>query len=163
MRNGQIKSSGRKIAHLNFDRIKRTDDGLYTCRANNSAGTKTHKEILVARYPAKILNVTSSAASSWIGQAVTLKCVSDGVPTPTLTWCKPDGTELNTVTAKESTIKVTLDDKLDFGEYKCVAYNGLDPLNDASMLLRQISMCIKTLFIDERGDDLDKRDAFFFI
>ncbi|XP_078379852.1 uncharacterized protein LOC144662794 isoform X4 [Oculina patagonica] len=138
MRNGQIKSSGKKIAQLNFDRIKRTDDGLYTCRANNSAGTKTHKEILVVRYPAKILNVTSSAASSWIGQAVTLRCVSDGVPTPTLTWYKPDGTELNTFTAKESTVKVTLEDKLDFGEYKCVAYNGLDPLNNVSMLLRQI-------------------------
>ncbi len=90
--------------------------------------------------PTKILSVTSSAASSWIGQTVTLKCVSDGVPTPTLTWYKPDGNELNTVTAKESTVKVTFDDEHDFGEYKCVAYNGLDPLNDASMLLEQISM-----------------------
>ncbi|KAL9964748.1 hypothetical protein ACROYT_G028429 [Oculina patagonica] len=138
MRNGQIKSSGKKIAYLDFDRIKRTDDGLYTCRANNSAGTKTHKGILVVRYPAKILNVTSSATSSWIGQTVSLKCVSDGVPTPTLTWYKPDGNEINTVTAKESTVKVTINDEQDFGEYKCVAYNGLHPLNDGSMLLRQI-------------------------
>ena len=49
IRNGQIKSSGRKIAYLNFDQIKRTDDGLYTCTANNSAGTKSHKEIVVVR------------------------------------------------------------------------------------------------------------------
>ena len=49
MRNGQIKSSGMKKAFLNFDKIKRTDDGLYTCSANNSAGTKTHEEILVVR------------------------------------------------------------------------------------------------------------------
>ena len=49
VRNGQIKSSGMKIAYLNFDKIKRTDDGLYTCSANNSAGTKTHEEILVVR------------------------------------------------------------------------------------------------------------------
>ncbi|XP_078381428.1 uncharacterized protein LOC144664191 [Oculina patagonica] len=138
MRNGQIKSSGKKIAYLNFDRIKRTDDGLYTCRANNLAGTKTHKEILVVRYPAKILSVTSSAANSWIGQTVTLKCVSDGVPTPTLTWYKPDGNEINTVTAKESILQVTLDDEQDFGQYKCVAYNGLDPFNNVSILLRQI-------------------------
>ncbi|XP_078379837.1 uncharacterized protein LOC144662788 isoform X3 [Oculina patagonica] len=138
MRNGQIKSSGKKIAYLDFDRVRRTDDGLYTCRANNAAGTKTNKGILVVRYPAKILNVTSSAASSWIGQTVSLKCVSDGVPTPTLTWYKPDGNELNTVTAKESTVKVTLDDEQDFGEYKCVSYNGLDPLNDGSVLLEQI-------------------------
>ncbi len=86
--------------------------------------------------PAKILRVSSSAAKSWIGQTVTLKCVSDGVPTPTLTWYKPDGKKINTVTAKESTVKVTINDEQDFGEYKCVAYNGLDPLNDASMLLK---------------------------
>jgi hypothetical protein len=91
--------------------------------------------------PAKILSVTSSAVKSWIGQTVTLKCVSDGVPTPTLTWYKPDGNELNTVTAKESTMEVSLNDEQDFGEYKCVAYNGLDPLNDASIAVLQISMC----------------------
>ncbi|XP_078381426.1 muscle, skeletal receptor tyrosine-protein kinase-like [Oculina patagonica] len=138
IRNGQIKSFGRKTANLNFDKITRTDDGMYTCTANNSAGTKTHIETLVVRYPAKILNITLSAASSWIGQTVTLKCVSDGVPTPTLTWYKPDRNELNTVTAKESTIDVTINSKQDFGEYKCAANNGLDPLSDASLFLRQI-------------------------
>ncbi|XP_078379871.1 uncharacterized protein LOC144662805 isoform X2 [Oculina patagonica] len=138
MRNGQIKSSGKKITYLNFDRITRTDDGLYTCRANNSAGTNTRTESLVVRYPAEILSVTSSAAKSWIGQKVTLKCVSDGVPTPTLKWYRPDENELNTVTAKEGTVGVTINDEQDFGQYKCVAYNGLDPLNNASMLLEQI-------------------------
>ncbi|KAL9964765.1 hypothetical protein ACROYT_G028449 [Oculina patagonica] len=140
MRNGQIKSFGRKTAYLNFDRITRTDDGMYTCRANNPAGTKTHIETLLVRYPAKILRITTSAASSWIGQTVLLKCVSDGVPTPTLTWYKPDGNELNTVTAKESTVKVTINDEQDFGKYKCVAFNGLDPSNSASMLLRHKSI-----------------------
>ena len=71
---------------------------------------------------------------------MTLKCVSDGVPTPTLTWFKPKGNELNTVTAKESTVQVTINDDHDFGEYKCTAYNGLDPLNDASVTLELISM-----------------------
>ena len=72
---------------------------------------------------------------------MTVKCVSDGVPTPTLTWYKPDGNELNKVTAKESMEKVTITYDQDFGGYKCVAYNGLDPLNSASVTLLQISMC----------------------
>ena len=72
---------------------------------------------------------------------MSLKCVSDGVPTPTITWYKADGNELNTVIAKESTVEVSLNDEKYFGEYKCVAYNGLDPLNDASMTLKQIRMC----------------------
>ena len=71
---------------------------------------------------------------------MTIKCVSDGVPTPTLTWYKPNKNELNTVTAKESTVEVMINDEHDFGEYKCVAYNGLDPSNKASILLEQIRM-----------------------
>lgn len=31
-----------------------------------------------------------------VGQTVTLKCQSDGVPTPTLTWYQPDGNEIFT-------------------------------------------------------------------
>ena len=91
--------------------------------------------------PARIVSVTSSAAKSWIGQTVTLKCVSDGVPTPTLTWYKPDGNELNTVTARESTVEMKINDDQDSGNYSCVAYNGLDPLTEALIPLEQISMC----------------------
>ena len=40
---------------MDFDQIKRTDDGLYTCTANNSAGTKTHKEILVVRCESEVV------------------------------------------------------------------------------------------------------------
>ena len=56
IRNGQMKSSGRKIAYLNFDQIKRTDDGLYTCTANNSAGTISHKVIVVVRCESQIIH-----------------------------------------------------------------------------------------------------------
>ena len=114
--------------------------------------------------PAKILSVTSSAAKSWIGQTVTLTCVSDGVPTPTLIWYEPDGNELNTVTAKENTVKVTINDDQCFGEFKCVAYNGLDPLNNASMSLQQISMCkgfnkiYRMIVMWLLIDDLDKKE-----
>ena len=38
-RSGTVKSSGKKAAFLTFSRIHRTDDGQYTCRANNSAGS----------------------------------------------------------------------------------------------------------------------------
>ena len=72
---------------------------------------------------------------------MTLKCVSDGVPTPTLTWYKPGGIEINSVTTKESTVEVLLSDEQYFGEYKCTAYNGLDPSNKAPLTLAQIRMC----------------------
>ena len=59
IRNGQTKSSGRSTAYLNFDQIKRTDDGLYTCTANNSAGTRTHKEILLVRCKSELQETNS--------------------------------------------------------------------------------------------------------
>ena len=70
---------------------------------------------------------TSSVGESWIGQKVTLKCVPDGVPTPTLTWYKPDGSPINSVTAKQSRVNVKMNVDQDFGArgYKCVADNGL--------------------------------------
>ena len=69
-----------------------------------------------------------------------VKCAADGVPTPTLAWYKPNGNELKRVIAKESTVEVTINDEHKFGEYNCVAYNGLDPPNKASIFLEQIGM-----------------------
>ena len=59
IRNGQIQSSGRETASLNFEQIKRTDDGLYTCSANNSAGKKVHKEMLVVLCESGFFNIKS--------------------------------------------------------------------------------------------------------
>ena len=61
---------------------------------------------------------------SWIGQTVTLTCKSDGVPNPTLSWYKPDGTKLNPNKAKENKAVVTLNSDGDFGLYNCTADNG---------------------------------------
>ena len=65
VRNGQIYSSGRKTAHLTFDAINRTDDGLYTCTANNAVGTKTHKETLVVRCESESLFLFTSLSQSF--------------------------------------------------------------------------------------------------
>ena len=42
--NGQVLSSGPKVAKLIFGTISKTDAGIYTCGANNSAGT-TEKQL----------------------------------------------------------------------------------------------------------------------
>ena len=51
--------------------------------------------------------------------------MSDGVPTPTLTWYKPNGNQIKSVTAKQNTVSVKMNVDQDFGGYKCVADNGL--------------------------------------
>ena len=89
--------------------------------------------------PPTIQNVTTSSKKSWIGQTVTLKCLSDGVPTPTLSWYKPEGSEINRVTARENKVQVPLRGGRDFGPYKCTAANGLPPSDEKLIKINQIS------------------------
>ena len=68
-----------------------------------------------------------------------LKCESDGSPTPTLTWYKPDGSQINSVTSTQNTVNVKMEVEQDFGDYKCDAYNGLTPANFKIVNVQQIS------------------------
>ena len=70
---------------------------------------------------------------------MTLKCVSDGLPTPTLTWYKPDGSQINSNATKESTVDVEMSFDQDFGVYKCIAGNGLVPADNKTVEIKQIS------------------------
>ena len=89
--------------------------------------------------PPTIENITSSKSESWIGQTVTLKCVSDGIPTPTITWIKPNGSVLNSVISKENTVRVGTTDDQDFGTYTCKADNGFGHYAKRTIQLQQIS------------------------
>ena len=75
---------------------------------------------------------------SWVGQTVTLKCVADGVPTPTLTWKNPDGSELKKVTALKNTAAVVLGNQ-DFGQYRCEANNAVGAAETQTVQVQQIS------------------------
>lgn len=46
-RDGKLKSSGKKTSFLTFSSVTRADDGLYACRANNSAGNNEKRTTLV--------------------------------------------------------------------------------------------------------------------
>ena len=72
---------------------------------------------------------------------MTLKCVSDGVPTPTLTWYKLDGSQINSITATQNTVNVKMEVDQDFVGYKCDADNGLTPADFNIVKIQQISMC----------------------
>ena len=106
--------------------------------------------------PATIHNITSSMTNSWIGQTVTLLCKADGVPVPTLSWYKPDGTKFNEVKTYESTVVLTMNTEHDFGLYNCTADNGF-PLASKMIQVKQISkknvnqIKTKTVIVIVRG------------
>ena len=89
--------------------------------------------------PPTITKVTVSSDKSWIGQTVMLTCKSDGIPLPTLTWYKPDGSQINSNATKESTVDVEMSFDQDFGIYNCVAANGLTPADSKIVKIEQIS------------------------
>ena len=70
---------------------------------------------------------------------MTLKCVSDGVPTPTITWYKPDGSQIDRTKDTRSVVNVKMSVDRDFGDYKCDADNGLTPADFKIVKIKQIS------------------------
>ena len=91
---------------------------------------------------------------------MTLKCLSDGFPTPTLSWCKPNGSEINRVTARENKVQVPLRGDQDFGHYRCIAANGLIPSDEKLIKINQISMLMRSVYFDKKK--LYIRSAFSF-
>ena len=77
---------------------------------------------------------------------MTLKCLSDGVPTPTLSWYKPEGSEINRVRARENKVQVPLRGDQDFGHYKCTAANGLIPSDKKLIKINQISKSMRSVY-----------------
>ncbi|XP_022810254.1 tyrosine-protein kinase receptor Tie-1-like [Stylophora pistillata] len=138
IRHGTVISSGKGAALLKFNSLRRTDEGWYLCIANNTADTITNHTVLLVYYPLTIEHVITSSSYSNIGQTVTLKCLSDGVPTPILTWYKPNGMEIHRIRARENIAQVTLRENQDFGDYKCIAPNGLSPSDDRILKVAQI-------------------------
>ncbi|XP_022810530.1 limbic system-associated membrane protein-like isoform X2 [Stylophora pistillata] len=114
IRDGTAINAGKGAALLKFNRLRRTDDGWYLCVANNTADTIINHSVLLVYYPPIIENVTISSSKSSIGHTVTLKCSSDGVPTPILTWYKPNGMKIHRIRARENKAQVTLRKDQDF-------------------------------------------------
>lgn len=70
-------------------------------------------------------DVKTSTSKSWIGQRVSLQCVADGVPLPTISLKKPDGSTVNSLTTTKLTADLLLQDITYFGNYTCEAKNDI--------------------------------------
>lgn len=88
---------------------------------------------------ATITRVALLPSLSWVTQTISLTCEADGLPTPILTWKKPDGTKLNTVTAFENKKDVTMGSDEDFGNYTCSSTNGVGAADTSTVQVHQIS------------------------
>ena len=88
--------------------------------------------------------------------------MSDGVPTPTINWYKPDGSEINRVNATENTVPVRMADIQDFGDYKCNATNGRPPSDERIITIKQISKLNSSFLATSSYDKVAALHATFF-
>ncbi|XP_043555476.1 hemicentin-1 [Chiloscyllium plagiosum] len=119
----QVQSRGRV---LSITSAQISDTGKYTCVALNAAGEQQQHIDLRVHVPPNIMGEEQNA-SVIINQGIVLKCQSNAIPPPTLSWLK-DGKPLLkkqglTVSDDGSTLKIEAAQVLDAGRYTCEATN----------------------------------------
>ncbi|KAF3821003.1 hypothetical protein GH733_011156 [Mirounga leonina] len=114
---------------LHFPRIQEGDSGLYSCRAENQAGTAQKDFDLLVLIPPSVLG--AGAAQEVLGLAgteVKLECRASGVPVPQVEWIK-DGQPILPgdphIQLQEDgqVLRITSSHLGDEGQYKCLAFS----------------------------------------
>ncbi|KAK6167247.1 hypothetical protein SNE40_021325 [Patella caerulea] len=125
-----------KKGFLLIKNIEREDQGDFECLARNSAGHDTAIARLsyieaprIQQYKKRLLVAK--------GDKATLFCDADGIPPPNVTWYRGDRmvqTAYDSVVTRDGKLVMNNVQRLDSGEYKCVASNeaGMD---NATVLL----------------------------
>ncbi|XP_072166032.1 nephrin-like [Diadema setosum] len=133
---GHAEGSSRNT--LRFDRVSRSDAGLYRCTVDNGVGpsSSVHTKILVHHAP-NVTNEGRSRVHGNEGDATTLNCVAEAYPKPTITWYSPDnrtkgGSEVMTSILRQTDYSIlvssllhisNIDPAENYGDYRCEARN----------------------------------------
>ncbi|CAB3251608.1 unnamed protein product [Arctia plantaginis] len=106
------------------------DEGTYKCNASNIVGSQSYTMDLVVEYPPTIKDDGVKMIKALNGDAVTLPCSVDGVPTPTVKWVRNGmtlRTSKNIVTTSDHSLKFKAIKVSDSGYYTCKAENRFGP------------------------------------
>ncbi|XP_022196885.1 leucine-rich repeats and immunoglobulin-like domains protein 3 [Nilaparvata lugens] len=109
--------------------VKPSDSGIYTCTANNRAGTATANASLTVLEAPSFVKTMDENRIITIGEAVVLECNASGSPKPKLTWRK-DGkrlfkTDRHFFTSQDQLLVITSTVHSDEGVYECEISNSL--------------------------------------
>ncbi|XP_070624675.1 hemicentin-1 isoform X2 [Bos indicus] len=106
-----------------------SDTGLYRCVATNTAGDHRKEFEVTVHVPPTIKSSGLSERAVLKYKPITLQCVANGIPNPSITWLK-DGQPVNTA---QGNLKIQSSGRLlqiakalmeDAGRYTCVATNA---------------------------------------
>ncbi|XP_060132638.1 hemicentin-1 isoform X1 [Zootoca vivipara] len=122
----KILLNGRKLL---ISRTEVSDTGHYQCVATNKAGENKKEFDVTVHVPPTIKSTGLPERSVVIHKPVTLQCIANGIPIPSITWLK-DSRPVNTARANirlESSGRILQIAKAlmeDAGRYTCVATNA---------------------------------------
>ncbi|XP_055497864.1 neuronal growth regulator 1 [Leucoraja erinacea] len=80
-----IVSSTKREYSLQIQKVEVTDDGQFTCSVQTQYNPKTLQMHLIVQVPPKIFDISASSVVNEFSN-VTLFCMANGKPEPTITW-----------------------------------------------------------------------------
>ncbi|XP_077013357.1 hemicentin-1 isoform X4 [Tamandua tetradactyla] len=122
----KILLNGRKLV---IDHAQVSDTGLYRCIATNTAGDHKKEFEVTVHVPPSIKSSGLSERAVVKYKPVTLQCIANGIPNPSITWLK-DGQPVNTaqgnykIQSSGRVLQVAKALLEDAGRYTCVATNA---------------------------------------
>uniref|UniRef100_A0A669QE89 Hemicentin 1 n=1 Tax=Phasianus colchicus TaxID=9054 RepID=A0A669QE89_PHACC len=120
------EGTGRKIL-LNgqkflISRAQVSDTGHYKCIAVNIVGEHEREFVVTVHVPPTVKSTGTSERAVVLHKPVTLQCIANGIPSPSITWLK-DGQPVNTARGNTRVLEIEGAQISDTGVYKCVAVN----------------------------------------
>eukprot|EP00057_Strongylocentrotus_purpuratus_P031723 XP_785448.3 PREDICTED: titin [Strongylocentrotus purpuratus] len=123
-------------APLRFDAVSRADAGMYRCTVDNGVGSShsTPTKVIVYHAP-NTTNEQGYRAHGNEGEAISLTCIAEAKPKPTITWYTPDNrtiTDPSSVLVKQTDYSThvtsnlhifNIDPAIHYGSYRCQAEN----------------------------------------
>ncbi|XP_022603168.1 hemicentin-1 [Seriola dumerili] len=107
--------------------MEKKDGGVYGCLASNQAGTDTMTSTL-NYIESPVVTVALSEILIGIGETTVMACSASGVPQPEIWWYKDDvqlhSSSLLDVDMLGGTLTIKETQKVDAGDYSCVAVNA---------------------------------------
>ncbi|XP_078313477.1 inactive tyrosine-protein kinase 7-like isoform X2 [Crassostrea virginica] len=111
---------------MNFFKVQRSDEGMYTCSATNDKQGTINKTVYIDVVERPRFHVTPKNMTIYEGHPAMLHCVAIGDPKPEINWDKNYFQDINTSRVKLFSNGTLLISKVymeDQGRYGCVASN----------------------------------------